>query len=104
MVALQSGDEPRPSWRESHERRSSVGRMRLACDEAVFDERVDESRHRPWRHLQRVGQDTLGHRPAQAQLPKQVRTGRRELQRLDCLRHVVVQQDDKFEHAVEDVF
>jgi hypothetical protein len=33
-----------------------------------------------------------------------VGAGRRETQRCDCLGHVVVQQDDEFEDAVEQIF
>jgi len=66
VVTLELAREPRPFCGERYERRSPVGRMRLACDEPARDERVHESGNRPWRHLERVGQDTLSHRPAPA--------------------------------------
>ena len=75
--------------------------MRLACHEPGFNERVYEPGHRPRRHLQRFGKDTLRHRPALAELSEQMGAGRREMQRLDCLRHVVVQQQDELEDTIE---
>src|SRR5207253_245231 len=80
---------------ESDQCRSPIGRVRLACDEAARDERVHEPSDRPRRHLECLGKDTLGHRSALPELPKQMRARWREVERLDRLRHVVVQQIDE---------
>ena len=68
------------------------------------DERVHEPSDRPRRHLERFGKDTLGHRAALTQLPQQMQAGRREVQSLDRLRHVVVQQNDELEDMIEHAF
>jgi len=104
VVAFELSDQLLAFWCERHERRSSIRRVGLACHEAAFDERVDESRHRPWRHLQRIGEDTLGRRPALAELPKQMGARGRQIERLDRLRHVVVQQYDELEDAIKHGF
>lgn len=104
VIALELGDEPLPLWGEGHQCRAPVGRVRLAGHEPAFDERVYEPRHRPRRHPQRFGKDTLGHRPALSEFPEQVSAGRCEIQRLDCLRHVVVQQHDELEDTIERIF
>jgi hypothetical protein len=87
---------------------TSVARRSVGCDspryESAPDERVDEPGDRPRRDLERFGKDTLGHRSALTQFPKQMGAGSGEVQRLDRLRHVVVQQNDELEHAIEYVF
>jgi hypothetical protein len=104
VVALELGCKPFPIYGEGHKRCSPVGRMRLPRYEAAPDERVHEPGDRPRRQLQRFGKDTLGHRPALADLPEQMGAGRREVESLDRLRHVVVQQDDELEDTIEHVF
>jgi hypothetical protein len=101
MIALQLSDEPLSSWRERDQRGSPVGWMRLTYHEAICNERIHEPGHRPWRHLQRLGEDSLSYRAAQTQLPDQVRAGRRELERCDRPRHVLVQEEHELQHAVE---
>jgi hypothetical protein len=39
-----------------------------------------------------------------SELPEQMGSGRGQIQRSECLRHVVVEQDDKLEDAVEQIF
>jgi hypothetical protein len=104
VVALELGRKPLPFCGESHERRSPVGRVRLPRHEAAPNERIHEPGDRPRRHLERVGKDTLGHGSALTQFPKQMRARRREAKRLDCQRHVVVQQNDELEHPIERIF
>jgi hypothetical protein len=104
VVALELGDEPLPFWGEGHQRRAPVCRVRLARHESAPDERVYETSHRPRRHLQRVGKDPLGYRSALTKLPEQVGARRCEIQRLDRLRHVVVQQHDELEDTIERAF
>jgi hypothetical protein len=101
VVALEFARKPFPFCGEGHEGRATVGGMEFPCHEAAVCERVHESGDRPWRHLERVGEDALGHRPALTELPKQMRPGWCEVERLDRLRHVVVQQNDELEHAIE---
>ena len=85
------------------ERRSPVRRVQLASHETVGDECVHEPGHRSRRHLQCIGEDTLGHGTALAQLPEEVRTGRREPESLDRVGHVVVQHDHELEDAFEEI-
>ena len=101
MVAPELGNQPLACRRKSHQRRPPVGRVRLARHEPGFDERVQEPRHRPRRHVQRIGEDTLCHRPTLPELPEQMGAGQREIERLDPARHVVVQQHDELEDTIE---
>ena len=72
MVALELGREPLPFCGEGHERRAPIGRVPLPRYEAVRGKRVHKPGDCPRCHLERIGKDTLSHRPALTQLPKQM--------------------------------
>lgn len=103
MVALELGDMRLASGGEGHQRRSPVGWMGLARDESVRGECVHQPRDGSRCHLQRLSKDTLRHRTAPPQLPKQVRASGCQPERADRLRHVVVQDDDELEDAIEQI-
>jgi hypothetical protein len=104
VIPLELPDERFASRGQGHQRRSPVARVWLTCHEPVVDERVHEPGHRSRRHLQRFGKNTLGHGATLPDLPEQMGARRRETERLDRLRHVVVQDDDELQNTIEKRF
>lgn len=103
MVALELADERLAPECEGHQRRSPVGRVRLARHESAGDECVHEPSDGSRRHLQRLRKGTLRHRTTPAELPEQMCASRRKPKRVNRLRHVVVQHDHELENAIEQI-
>jgi hypothetical protein len=104
VIPFELPDERLASRGQGHERRPPVAGVWFACHEPLGDEGVHEPSHRSRRHLQRLGKNTLGHRATLTDLPEQMGARRRETERLVRLRHVVVQDDDELQDAVEQRF
>jgi hypothetical protein len=103
VVALELGDERLAARGQRHQSCPTVGRVQFARHQAVGDERVDEACHGPRRHLQRAGKNALLHGASPSELPQQVRSGRREPERLDRVGHVVVEHEHELQDAIEEI-
>jgi hypothetical protein len=104
VVTPELGDERLAARGQGDQRGPPVGWVWFPCHQTVGDQGVDQPGHGARRYLQRVSENTLGYRAALPQLPQQVRARGRQPQRLDRLRHVLVQHNDELEDAIEEVF
>lgn len=104
VIAREPAGERLPARGEGDEGRAAVPRVGFARNEAACDKGVDEPSHCARGDPERVGEDALRHGSALPQLPEEMGAGRGQSERRDRLRHVVVEQDDKRQNTVEEIF